>query len=140
MHNPDLAADYLRRAGSRLKALAVLMGEESWADVVRESQEVVEICLKALLRNARIEVPRIHDVSGVLEDNSGRLPATVLPRLGELTRISRALRRDRELAFYGSEDLTPSQFYRRADAEEALAGAHLVYDVVAAARSGRRQS
>ena len=65
MHNPDLAADYLRRAGSRLKALAVLMDEESWADVVRESQEVVEICLKALLRSARIEVPRIHDVSGV---------------------------------------------------------------------------
>lgn len=48
MRNPDLAADYLRRAESRLKAVAVLMDEESWADVVRESQEIVELCLKAL--------------------------------------------------------------------------------------------
>ncbi len=135
MHNPDLAADYLRRAGSRLKALAVLLDEESWADVVRESQEVVELCLKALLRHARIEVPRIHDVAGVLEDNRDRLPAGVLPRLGELTRISRALRRDRELAFYGSEDLTPSQFYRREDARQARADARLVYEAVTAACS-----
>ena len=82
MHNPDLAADYLRRAGSRLKALAVLMDEESWADVVRESQEVVEICLKALLRSARIEVPRIHDVSGVLEDKPRPLAGRRTAALG----------------------------------------------------------
>lgn len=35
--------------------------------------------------------------------------------------ISRHLRKDRELAFYGSEDVTPSSFYQRADAEEAKA-------------------
>jgi HEPN domain-containing protein len=135
MYNPDLTRDYLQRAASRLKAIEVLLAESSWADVVRESQEVVEICLKALLRSARIEVPRIHDVSGVLEDHRDRLPAGVRPRLGELARISRALRRDRELAFCGSEDLTPSQFYRRDDAQQALADAHLVYEVVAAAGS-----
>ena len=70
MYNPDLTADYLRRAASRLKAIEVLLAESSWADVVRESQEVVEICLKALLRHARIEVPRLHDVSPVLEDTA----------------------------------------------------------------------
>lgn len=30
--------------------------------------------------------------------------------------MSKELRRDRELAFYGAEDLTPSTFYERADA------------------------
>ncbi len=129
MRNPDLAADYLRRARSRLKAVAVLMDEESWADVVRESQEVVEICLKAALRRAGVEPPRVHDVSGVLVENASRLPERVRRRLDDLVRISRGLRRDRELAFYGSEDLTPSQFYGPDDAREAFEGARLVYEV-----------
>lgn len=129
MRNPDLAADYLRRARSRLKAVGVLMDEESWADVVRESQEVVEICLKATLRRAGVDPPRVHDVSGVLVENESRLPERVRRRLDDLVRISRGLRRDRELAFYGSEDLTPSQFYGADDAKEALEGARLVYEV-----------
>ena len=41
MFNDALASDYLKRAGHRLKALEVLMQEESWADVVREAQELV---------------------------------------------------------------------------------------------------
>ena len=130
MYNPDLTADYLRRAASRLKAIEVLLAESSWADVVRESQEVVEICLKALLRHARIEVPRLHDVSPVLEDNRDRLPAAALPHLDRLSEVSRSLRRDRELAFYGSEDLTPNEFYRREDAETALQDATFVYGTV----------
>jgi len=108
----------------------VLFAEESWADVVREAQEIVEITLKALLRACRVEVPRIHDVSPVLEQNRDRLPPVVLEKLGELTRISKALRRDLELAFYGSEDLTPSEFYTHEDAAAALADAREVYQVV----------
>ena len=130
MTNDALAADYLKRAGHRLKALEVLLQEQSWADVVREAQELVEITLKALLRACRIEVPRIHDVSPVLEQNQERLPPAIGSRLQELVRISRSLRRDRELAFYGSEDLTPSEFYHRQDAEAALAQARRVYSVV----------
>ena len=130
MHNDALAKDYVKRAGSRLKALEVLIGEESWADVVCEAQEIVEITLKGLLRACRIEVPRIHDVSPVLEQNRDRLPASALEALNELTNISRTLRRDRELAFYGSEDLTPSEFYRREDAERAFEQASRVHAVV----------
>ena len=43
---------------------------------------------------------------------------------------SRALRRDRELAFSGAEDLTPSEFYRREDADEARAAARFVVERV----------
>jgi len=46
MRSPDLAADYVRRAAARLAALDSLFEAESWADVVRESQEVVELALK----------------------------------------------------------------------------------------------
>ena len=127
MINDALASDYLKRAGHRLKALQVLMDEESWADVVREAQELVEITLKALLRAARIEVPRVHDVSPLLEQHREMLPSGIRPRIDELVRISRFLRRDRELAFYGSEDLTPTEFYRREDAVTALAYARSVY-------------
>ena len=132
MRNLDLVDDYLRRGRSRLRAIEVLLAEESWADVVRESQEVVEIALKALLRFARVDVPMIHDVSPVLDANRERLP-NVAAELDRLIGISRKLRRDRELAFYGSEDLTPSQFYQSADAQEAYADAVLVHRVVAGA-------
>ena len=130
MFNDDLAYDYLKRAGSRLRAIELLLEEKSWADVVREAQEVVEITLKALLRLYRIEVPRIHDVSPVLDQNEDRFPEQIREKLGEMTRISRALRRDRELAFYGSEDLTPSEFYTENDASTALNQAKWIHDTV----------
>lgn len=136
MTNDALAADYLKRAGHRLKALEVLLQEGSWADVVREAQELVEITLKALLRACRVEVPRIHDVSPVLEQNQDRLPASLRAQLAEITRISRSLRRDRELAFYGSEDLTPSEFYGRQDAEAAFAQARWIHTEVSRALPG----
>jgi len=123
MQNVDLAADHVRRAEIRLKALDVLFDHESWADVVRESQEVVELALKGLLRAHGIEPPRIHDVSEVLLAERRRFPDSLQKELDELALISRELRRDRELAFYGAEDLTPSGFYSRSDAERARDGA-----------------
>jgi HEPN domain-containing protein len=133
VQNDSLVADYLLRARHRLAAVRVLMDLESWADVVRESQEIVEITLKALLRASRVEVPRIHDVSAVLEQNLDLLPVAMRDRIDELCEISRSLRRDRELAFYGSEDLTPSEFYKRTDAETALGQASRVVEVVTGA-------
>ena len=130
MRNRDLAADHLRRAGARLRALDVLYDSRSWADVVRESQEVVELTLKGLLRASGVEPPRIHDVADVLEAERDRLPKDLVPHLDRLTAISRALRRDRELAFYGAEDLTPSSFYREKDATVARDSARDVVTLV----------
>lgn len=131
MHNPELARDYIRRAGIRLKALDVLFEGESWPDVVRESQEVVELALKALLRASGIDPPRVHDVSDVLLAERARLPDALEDDLDDLAEGSRQLRRDRELAFYGAEDLTPSGFYSREDAERARSTARRVVEVVA---------
>jgi len=51
--------------------------------------------------------------------------------LDELAALSRELRRDRELAFDGAEDLTPGEFYGRADADRARAAARTVVETVA---------
>jgi HEPN domain-containing protein len=130
MTNPSLADDYLRRARSRLVALEALYEQRDWADVVREAQELVELALKALLRRYRIEAPRLHDVSHVLRQSAAVLPPSLARHLDRLCEISRRLRRDRELAFYGSEDLTPSDFYREEDARQARDDARWVVEVI----------
>jgi len=71
-------------------------------------------------------------------DHAPELVADADPRqrdlpAGEINRLaaaSRSLRRDRELAFYGAEDLTPSDFCRQPDADEARASARLVVGLV----------
>jgi HEPN domain-containing protein len=131
MRNDALGADYVRRAEIRLRALDTLFEGESWADVVRESQEVVELTLKGLLRLCNVDPPRIHDVSDVLLAERDRLPAALHVHLDELVSASRNLRRDRELAFYGAADLTPSQFYTREDAVRARTAARRAWTLVA---------
>ena len=89
VRNIGLAADHVRRAEIRLEALDVLFARESWADVVRESQEVVELALKGLLRAYGVEPPRIHDVSEVLFAEKGRFPDSLQEKLDDLASISR---------------------------------------------------
>ena len=132
MRNPTLAADHVRRADARLKALDTLYGAESWADVVRESQETVELALKGLLRAVGIDPPRVHDVADVLDAERSQLPAAMAGEIDRLAAASRGLRRDRELAFLGADDLVPSDFYRKRDATDARADAHYVVDCVRA--------
>ncbi|HUO84599.1 MAG TPA: HEPN domain-containing protein [Thermoanaerobaculia bacterium] len=130
MRNLDLARDYLHRAEVRLLALDVLYREKSWADVVRQSQEIVELALKGLLRSCGVTPPRVHDVSDLLLAERERMPEELLGALEELALISRDLRRDRELAFYGAEDLTPSSFYSKRDATAARDGARRTVTLV----------
>jgi HEPN domain-containing protein len=138
MRNLSLAEDYVRRARKRLAALDALYGERAWPDVVREAQEVVELALKAILRRYRIDTPRLHDVSDLLVEAKPALSEALAQDVERLCEISRRLRRDRELAFYGSEDLTPSDFYREKDAREARDDARFVVET--AEREFRTQS
>ncbi len=131
MRNLSLAADHLRRAQARLGALDVLYEAQSWADVVRESQEVVELALKGLLHSVGVDPPRVHDVSDVLEAERERLPPALARDVERLAAASRSLRRDRELAFYGAPDIVPCDFYREADASEAREAARLAVASIA---------
>lgn len=129
MKSQDLVADYILRANGRLKSVHTLFQEKLWADTVRESQEVVELALKALLRHYRIDIPRIHDVSEVLEQNKDRFSSEINKNLEFLMNTSHDLRRDRELAFYGSEDITPHNFYKEKHAKVALENARKVVQI-----------
>lgn len=116
MKNRDLVQDYFTRSQARIKALHTLMDEKSYADVARESQEIVELCAKGILRHFGIEPARVHDVSEQLKEIAISLKEKKLIDINIVISASRALRRDRELAFYGGEDLTPGKFYQQEDA------------------------
>lgn len=119
MVNRKLAGDYIERCRKRLLAVDLLFSEKAYADVVRESQEVVELALKALLRSFGLNAPAVHDLSETLRKSKRRFPVPLQRHIPQLCRFSKELRRDREMAFYGSEDVTPSEFYTRGDAQSA---------------------
>lgn len=120
MKNKSLTKDYIERSIIRLEALKILFERGGYADVVRESQEIVELVCKALIRHLGAEPARVHDVSSQIKELRGRLDPSLAEGAQRLIDISRELRRDRELAFYGTEDLTPSEFYSKKDAKKAM--------------------
>jgi HEPN domain-containing protein len=71
---------------------------------------------------AGIDVPRIHDVGGILRQHEDRFPREFRQALSSLASISRSLRAEREIAFYGDEEsgLPPEMLYVQGDADEAL--------------------
>lgn len=89
--------------------------------MVRRAQESVELLLKGFLRQAGIEVPRIHDVGNVLKQERKRLPPELAKALPKIISISRRLRQERETSFYGDEEqeLPPSALYSQVDADQA---------------------
>ncbi len=131
MTNGSLAESYLLKATKRLKILTVLLDEEAYSDVVREAQKIVELALKGMLRQVGVEPPRWHDVGGILREHRERLPAGVAPDVERLARISSALRKDRELSFYGEIDFIPTEHYTKAHAQRALDDAVWVVSVAA---------
>ena len=132
MTNDSLARSYLAKARVRLKVLDVLRAEGAWSDVVRESQEVVELALKALLREAGIEPPKWHDVGGLVLEHRERFSPALRADVDRVAAISAWLRKEREFAFYGDVDFIPTDEYSEADAERAIGDATLVVEVVSA--------
>lgn len=126
MTNESLAKSYLRKATDRLKMLDLLMHEGAYSDVVREAQELVELALKGMLRAVGIEPPKLHDVGGLLVEHASRFPAEVRARVETLAEISKRLRKERELAFYGDLDFIPTEEYSEKDARQAREDAELV--------------
>jgi HEPN domain-containing protein len=124
----SLAVSYLKKATARLKVLDLLLKEGSYSDVVREAQELVELALKGMLRSVGIEPPKIHDVGKFLVEHQNRFPQDLRDRLAALAAISKSLRKDRELAFYGDIDFIPTEEYSISEAQQAYDGAKMVLD------------
>jgi HEPN domain-containing protein len=137
--NESLARSYLVKARKRLKALAVLRDEEAHSDVVREAQELVELALKGMLRAIGVEPPKFHDVGGLLLEHADKFSHDVRAQLPRAAAISKRLRRDRELAFYGDIDFIPTEEYSADDSERAYDDAAWVVALAGEVIEGLRQ-
>lgn len=126
MNNATLAQSYLVKAQTRLKILDVLLTESAFSDVMRESQEIVELALKGMLRQIGIEPPKWHDVSSLIIEFRARFPESVEKDAERLAEISSYLRKEREVSFYGDIDFIPTEKYSRDDAVKAIADAGFV--------------
>lgn len=131
MTNTSLAESYLLKARVRLEVLAVYLDKEAYSDVVREAQEIVELALKGMLRQVGMEPPHWHDVGRFVREHQGRFPDVTDAEVERLAEVSTALRKERELAFYGAIDFIPTDAYTREQAQRALADAAWVVSVAA---------
>jgi len=124
--NMDLARSYILKAQKRLRALEVLFQEEAYSDVVREAQELVELALKGMLRAAGLEPPKFHDVGFLLLEHRERFKGLSLRDLQRMARVSKLLRKERELSFYGDIDFIPTEEYTKGFASRVLRDAQWV--------------
>lgn len=129
MTNLTLAQSYILKAKKRLKVLDLLFAEEAYSDVIREAQELVELALKGLLRQAGVDPPKQHDVGGLLVEFRERFTEEVSSHAEKLAQISKWLRKERELAFYGDVDFIPTAEYSKDDAERAIIDSRFVLDI-----------
>ena len=131
MTSGEIARSHLRQARLILAEAERYQRDRVWHLAVRRSQESVELALKGLLRGAGLEVPHVHDVSAFLVEHSGRLPTVLMPHLDRLVSISRRLRREREVSFYGDEEsgAAPDHLYTTSDAEQAVGDARMVVEL-----------
>ena len=120
MKNVSLARSYLDKTQKRVKILSVLLEESAYSDVIRESQEIVELALKGMLRQIGIEPPKWHDVGPLILEYRTRFPGEVSSQAEKLAEISAWLRKEREFAFYGDIDFIPTERYSKADAQRAM--------------------
>jgi HEPN domain-containing protein len=103
-----------------LDALEALRKRGNFSDVVREAQEAVELALKGMLRAVGVEPPKYHDVGSLLLEHGDRFEADLAKDLNRAADISKRLRRERELAFYGDIDFIPTEEYSAEDARRAI--------------------
>lgn len=123
MTNREFAAAYIQQAQSIYRELINHYQCQEWHLVVRRAQETAEMILKGFLRQAGVEVPHIHDVGHLLQQEQQRLPAQLVRELPRIISLSRRLRQERETSFYGDEaqELPPSALYTQVDADQAKA-------------------
>lgn len=128
MTSLSLAQSYLRKAVDRIDILDLLLGKAAYSDVVRESQEIVELCLKGMLRCVGIEPPKVHDVGALLIEHRGKFRLFSQEEIEKLAAISKRLRKERELAFYGDVDFIPTEQYSLEDARASIGDARFVLE------------
>jgi len=129
MTNITLAQSLIKKATDRLDILDLLLNKGAYSDVMREAQEIVELATKAMLRAVGIEPPKFHDVGDLLLEHSDKYPDDISKELERIASISKRLRKERELSFYGDIDFIPTEEYTVDDSREAMEGANFVVTI-----------
>lgn len=122
MNTKNIAIDYLRKSKARLQALHTLFEQNSYDDVIRESQEILELITKGALRWIGVDPPKIHDVSHTLKKHGQQFPASWQKEIEWICKISNSLHQERGHAFYGDEgeDIPPANLFEKEEAQEAV--------------------
>jgi HEPN domain-containing protein len=74
MNDAAMARAHLGQAVERLRHAKGALEGGNYPYVVRQSQEAVELLLKAALRLVGVEPPKWHDVGPILRREAGKFP------------------------------------------------------------------
>ncbi len=129
MTNMTLAQSLIKKAIDRLDILDLLLNKGAYSDVMREAQEIVELATKGMLRAVGIEPPKFHDVGDLLLEHRDKYPDDISKEVERIASISKRLRKERELSFYGEIDFIPTEEYTVDDSREAMEGANFVVTI-----------
>jgi HEPN domain-containing protein len=126
MNNKQTARDLWDEAALILeKEVPVAREAANHRLVVRRCQEVVELAIKAVIKNAGYEYPKVHDPSGLLpgisEEKALGLSVQQVQRVRD---VSARLAEERAPAFYAE------RVYSAEEAEEALNDARFVFQTL----------
>jgi HEPN domain-containing protein len=129
MRTDAMALAYIEQARSRLRTAKLALKGGDHPFTVRQSQECVELSLKAALRIYGIEYPKEHDVRELLLEVRERFPRWFAEQVEKFGEISSRLARDRGPSMYGDEErgIPPSELFDREKARAALADAEFVH-------------
>jgi len=132
MNSIEMARSYVAEAERRIRVAELMLGEGAYAYCIKQSQEAVELLLKATLRAVGVEPPKWRDAGPVLLRFSERFPEWFRSEIPVLASISRWLSREREPSMYGDEEtgLPPSMLYTEPYAAKAVEAAKSVYSLV----------
>lgn len=132
MTNLELANAYFDQAKAIYQEILMHLEAAQWNLVVRRSQECVELLLKGLLRKSGLDVPRLHDVGNLIRQNKERFSPTIVANMDRIVSVSRQLRQEREVSFYGDEEqeLPASAMYTQIDAQVAKENAEWMMQLI----------
>lgn len=127
--NTELAISYLKKANIRSKLINLAFELHGYSDVIHDAQSLVELCVKSMLLFKGINVPKFHEVSSLLIEHRDKFPEFAQDAFPKIVKISKTLRRNRELSFYGDEDFIPTDEYTEDEALEAMENAKYVLQI-----------
>jgi HEPN domain-containing protein len=131
MTTDQMAEGYLRLAVVRADVLRAYYDAASWASVVREGQEAVELFLKGALRLVGVEPARTHDPGPALITEAESFPGWFQAHVHDLAFIATNLAGDRGASYYGDERnrIPPDRLFDQAAADRAIEQVRFVRDV-----------